>query len=61
MSLSENLETALHSGLGLDGPDSGRKAAEYLAEDADVSANRADLTARRERLEEIVGKLFDFN
>ncbi len=51
------IDATMQSHLGLDGVEATLKAADYLAEGAEVAAERNDLTIRKEKLERIVRKL----
>ena len=58
--IGKELQPALIDGLSLATELAGEKAAIFLAEDADIAAQRAALKQKKERLDGVLKKLFEF-
>lgn len=58
--LSDGLQTQLVAKLGLGSPDTSQRLADLLAEDPMVNALRAELQAKKNRLEDMQVKLDNF-
>ena len=58
--IGKEIQPALIEGLSLATEHAAARAAVFLAEDVDVSVQRAALKQKKERLDGVLKKLFDF-
>jgi hypothetical protein len=56
---NRRLETVLYEGLGISGPEAGKRCRELLAEPPQIVARRKELEKRRARLESARKELMD--
>lgn len=54
------MQDTLITQLGIGDSDAAPRNASYLAEDPDIVIQRGELTQKKARLEEVLGKLFNF-